>query len=268
VGLVGRRGLRSPAHRVTLFALGSAAALAGGVAAYQIATVGHPVYYFDKLLHLLIVVSLVALGGLARLMPRVTAARRGDLHPSVRGMALVTPVVLAMALLGGAWHTGVPSRGVDLLTGRYKGSPDGARDAILMTRRYPDGGGAINVSLMSAPWRNWYATQLAATMQGTYRNQEQWYRFLSPQGPPRTFADLDRLVATSPVRVRFFVYSPTASVLVVDPDRPNRPHLAPGTSYPVAFGDPNAPSNMEAARLVALRYPDKVDVVYARPPDS
>jgi len=269
IGLVARRGLRSPARRVALFAVGSAALFAGGVAAYQIVTVGHPVYYFDKLLHLLIVVSLVALGGLARLMPRGAAAagRRGYLQALVPGVALAMPLVLTVVLLGGAWHTSPPSRGLLLVTGQYKGSPDGARDAIFMTRMYPDGGGAINVNLMGGPWRNWYATQLASTLQGTYRYQAQWYEFLYPQGPPRTFADLDRLVASSPVRVRFFVFNEAASMLVVDSDRPNRPLLVPGAPYPVAFGDPDAPSNSEAAHLLAAKYPDRVEVVHATPPN-
>src|SRR6185312_9453626 len=127
---------------------------------------------------------LVALGGLPRLMPRgaVVTGRREYLRALARAVAPAVPVVLAIALLGGVWHTGPSSPGLQLLTGRYKGSPEGARDAILMTRRYPDGGGAINVNLMGAPWRNWYATQLAAALQGRYRYQEPWYRFLYPQG--------------------------------------------------------------------------------------
>jgi hypothetical protein len=35
----------------------------------------------------------------------------------------------------------------------------------------------------------------------------------------------------------------------------------------VRFGDPDAPSNVQAARLLAVKYPDKVEVVYATPPN-
>ncbi|NJC67452.1 hypothetical protein HC028_23555 [Planosporangium flavigriseum] len=269
-GLVVRGGLRSPARRSALFAVGGMTLIVGAVAAYQIAMVGRTVYYFDKLLHLLIVVCLVALGASARLMPREAPAadRRQRRRALVRGVALAMPLVLAMALLGGAWHTSAPSRGLQLLTGRDKGSPAGARDAILMTRMYRDGGGAINVSLMAGPWRNWYATQLASTLQGRYRYVQGWAALLYPLGRPPTLADLDGLVASSPVPVRFFLYNEAASMLVVDSDHPNRPRLAPGAALPVAFGDPAAPTNAEAARLLAARYPGKVEIVYATPPNQ
>jgi hypothetical protein len=136
-----------------------------------------------------------------------------------------------------------------------------------MTRAYPDGGGAINVDLMGGPWRNWYATLLGSTMQGTYRYEQDWYLFLNPTGRPKTLADLDHLVATSPVPVRFFVASASASLLVVDPDHPHRQGLAPGATYPEAFGDPRAPTNVEAVGLLAARYPGKVRVIHGRPPD-
>ena len=78
-------------------------------------------------------------------------------------------------------------------------------------------------------------------------------------------ADLDRLVANSPVTVRFFLHDPAASLLVVDTDHPSRPAVRAGQPLPVAFGDPAAPSNIEAARLLAAKYPTKVQLVYATP---
>lgn len=264
--LVARRGLRSPARRTALVAVTAASAFAGAVAAYQIAMLGHPVYYFDKLLHLLIVVALVALGGLTRLLP---AGRMGAAFPRrlAPGVATVFPLVLAAVLLGGAWHTSVASPGLRLVTGVDKGVPDGARDAILMTRAYPDGSTSINVDLMGTPWRNCDATLLGSAMQGSYRYGQDWYLFLSPAARPKTFADLDALVAATPVTVRFFVSNPDASMLVVDSDHPQRRLPAAGTPYPAAFGDPASPTNLEAARLLAAKYPGKVQVVHAKPPN-
>jgi hypothetical protein len=93
-----------------------------------------------------------------------------------------------------------------------------------------------------------------------------WHDFLNPAGRPKTVADMEGLVAASPVRVRFYLFNPRASFLVVDPAAPNREWTRPGAD-PAAFGDPAAPSNIEAAEHLARRYPDRVELVYAVPPD-
>ena len=74
-GLVVRRGTRSPARRSALFCLAAVFLVAAAVAVYQIVSIGHTVYYFDKLVHLLIVVALATLGGFARLLPSGRGAR-------------------------------------------------------------------------------------------------------------------------------------------------------------------------------------------------
>jgi len=253
-----RRGLRAPSYRAVAFAVAVAFASAAGLGLYQIATVGHPVYYFDKLLHLLIVVCLGALGGLVRFLPGLGVVAR---------VAIALPVVAALAAAGGEWHTTPAAPGVRLAIGKDRGSPEAARDALLMARMYPDGGGAVNVDLMGSPWRNWSATLGAAALQGNYRFFPPWSGLLYPgsAGKASTMEDLDKLVAASPVPVRFFVHDPEASLLVLDGEHPNRPAVRPGQPLPVAFGDPAAPTNIAAVRQLASKYPTKVQVVYATP---
>lgn len=251
-GVLVANGRRAPRLRAAGFALATAGGLAAALGAYQIATLGRPVYYFDKLLHLLIVVALCTLGGLARFHLKLTAA-------------VAVPVALFMLVAGGEWHTTPVAPGVKLALGKDRGSPEAARDALLMARMFPDGGAAVNVDLMGSPWRNWSATLGAAALQGQYRNFPGWSALLYPNGKGGTMADLDRLVANSPVTVRFFLHDPTASLLVVDTDHPSRPAVRPGQPLPVTFGDPAAPSNIEAARLLAAKYPTKVQLVYATP---
>ncbi|WP_327006752.1 hypothetical protein OHA72_05465 [Dactylosporangium sp. NBC_01737] len=243
---------RSPRLRAAGFALATAGLMAVGLGTYQIATLGRPVYYFDKLLHLLIVVALCTLGGLARFQWKRTAV-------------VAVPVALFMLVAGGEWHTTPVAPGVKLALGRDRGSPEAARDALLMARMFPDGGSAVNVDLMGSPWRNWSATLGAAALQGQYRQFPGWSGLLYPNGKGGTMEDLDRLVANSPVTVRLFLHDPAASLLVVDTQRPSRPAVRPGQPLPVAFGDPAAPSNIEAARLLAAKYPAKVQLVYATP---
>jgi hypothetical protein len=266
-GLVLRRGVRSPGRRAALFCLGAVCALAGGVALYQIAALGRTIYYFEKLVHLLIVVALATLGGLARLVPagRPAGTVAGRVWRFVPGVAMAMPVVLAVVAFGGPSHTTWRSPGLQLAAGGVKGQRDGARDALLMARRYPDGGGAINVDLRASPWTNWYATQFASALQRTYRYEAMWYGFLRPTGRPETFADLERLVVSSPVPVRFFVYNPAASMLVVDADHPIREGYHPPGPLPLAFGDSAAPTDIQAVQALAAKYPAKVLVVFAPP---
>jgi hypothetical protein len=249
---VGLANWRSPRLRNAAFALATVGVLVAGLGAYQVATLGRPVYYFDKLMHLLIVVALCTLGGLARFRFNRTAL-------------VAVPVALFMLVAGGEWHSAPVAPGVKLALGRDRGSPEAARDALLIARMFPDGGGAVNVNLMGSPWRNWSGTLGAAALQGRYRQFPGWSGLLYPGGKGGTMADLDRLVAGSPVPVRFFLHDPAASLLVVDTDHPSRPAVRAGQPLPVAFGDPAAPSNIEAARLLAAKYPAKVLLVYATP---
>lgn len=257
-GTVARRGFRSPGRRAGASCLAAVVLLLAGLGAFQLMTLGHTVYYFDKLLHLTTVVGLVLLGSWTRLVPG-----RGRL-PRVTAAFVVAVTLLALAGAGGAGHRTVPGHGVRLATGLEKGSPAGGRDALFLARRPADG--AVDVDLMDTPYRNFYGTLFASVLQRNYRYGHVWYDFLNPSARPKTLADLERLVEASPVTVRFHVHNPAASLLVSDPDSPDRQWTRPGAD-PASFGDPAALSNVEAARHLARRYPGRVEVIDEIPPD-
>jgi hypothetical protein len=177
-------------------------------------------------------------------------------------MVLTLLVVLAGA--GGRWHARAGSDGLRLLAGIDRGSPGGGRDALLLARAHPDAAGAVDVDLMGNPYRNWYATLFAAALQRNYRYGNDWYLYLAVDQHPKTLAGLERMVAASPVRVRFHVSNPRASMLA-DPADPHPPRPRPGAD-PDAYGDPGAPTDIEAVEYLAARYPDRVEVVSAARP--
>jgi hypothetical protein len=269
IGLLWYGGLRSPVRRRVAVALGVALGCMVLLGGYQLATIGRTIYYFEKTVHLTIVVSLVAFGGLVRLMPRRAPATGflGLVRQALPGTALVLPVIVLLIAAGGKWHHTPMSDGLRLAIGIDKGSPAGGRDAILMTRMYPRGGGAMNVDLMSTPYRSWYGTLFGSAMQRNYRHGHDWYLFQYPDGQPQTLADLERLVAASEVPVRFFVYQPRASMLVIDPKNPRRESEDGVAGNAMAFGDPDALTNMEAAEHLKAKFPGKVEIVHATPPN-
>jgi hypothetical protein len=233
VGLVAAGGLRSPARRAAAFALLAAGSVQVVMGAWQLLTIGRTHYYFDKLLHVLVIVVLVLLGSLARL------ARTTGRRP----LAVTAVAVLAVAgffvVAGGRHHAVVPSHGVRLVTGIERGSPGGGRDAVLIARRFPVAENIVDVDLMGDPYRNFFGTLYASVLQRNYRYGHDWYNFQNPSRGPRTLADLERQVAVSPVRVRIHVSDPRARYLT----------------------GPDAPTNVDAATLIAQRYPDRVQVV-------
>jgi hypothetical protein len=260
-GLFARGGWRSPARRSLAAEVAVALVLTALLLVYQYAMVGHSVYYFEKLVHNLIVVLLVGLGSAARLLPRVRLSGAGTLRRLVPGLAGAAVVILFLAGLGGRWHDQLlGSHGVRYAVGKERGSPGGGRTAVEVTRRYPDGGGRVNVVLASTPYANFYGTLFAAAMQRDYQYGEGWYVFLAPTGPAHTLADLEDKVRSSPVPVRLLVGDPHASFLVVDRDHPRRPTPGPGVS-PAAYGDPDALTDIEAAEYLARQYPGRVEVV-------
>jgi hypothetical protein len=233
-GLVAAGGLRSPARRMAAFALLAAASLQVAMGAWQLLTIGRTHYYFDKLLHVLVIVALVLMGSLARL------AR----HRSLVVTAVAVLVVAGFFVVaGGRNHAVVPSYGVRLATGIDRGSPGGGRDAVRLAREYPVASDSVEVDLMGDPYRNFFGTLYASVLQRNYRYGHDWYNFLNPSRGPRTLADLEQAVAVSPVKVRIHVSDPKARFL----------------------GGPDAPTNAEAAAMLAQRYPDKVQVVTHAP---
>lgn len=248
VGMVGRAGRRAPSRRTLATELGIALAMISALLAYQYATVGHSVYYFEKLLHMLLVVALVGLGSVARLLPRLFGRAWAICARARYAVALgVTFIVVAgLGSTGGRWHTRpLASPGLRYGLGLEKGSPAGARLALDLARRYPEANGAVDVVVASTPYANFFGTLFTAVMQHNYRQGEAWYLFLSPSGPAHTLADLDAKVEQSPVPVRFVVRDPEVRFLSADGDTP-----------PL--------TNMQAARYLAARYPDKVKIIVAR----
>jgi hypothetical protein len=262
----GRRGLRSPTRRANAIALGVALGIVVVLGTYQIVRLGGVIYYFEKTLHLLLIVGLVSLGGLARLLPRGNPQHR-FLRQAVPGVAFILPLILFIGVAGGKHHTiKFHSPGLRLALGWYIGSPDGARDAILMTNMYPEAGGAINVDLMKTPFRNWYATVYASTMQRNYRYGHDWYLWHGvPQFEGWTIEDFEEMVEKSPVKVRLFVFDPAASFLVIHKNHPEL-RIQSDVRGP-SYGETGAMTNIEAAEFLKKKYPDKVEVVYAVPPD-
>lgn len=232
-GLAAAGGLRSPARRMAAFALLAAGSLQAAMGAWQLLTIGRTHYYFDKLLHVLVIVALVLCGSLARLLR--TNGRRPLAISAVAVLAAAGFFVVA----GGRNHAVVPSYGVRLVTGIDRGSPGGGRDAVFLARRFPTAEGTVDVDLMGDRYRNFFGTLYASVLQRNYRYGHDWYNFQNPTRGPRTLADLEQAVAVSPVRVRIHVADPDARFLT----------------------GPDAPTNVEAAILVAERYPDRVQVI-------
>jgi hypothetical protein len=263
-GLFVRGGWRAPSRRVLALELAVALGMVAVLLAYQYAMVGHSVYYFEKLLHMLLVVALVGLGSLARLLPGRSGSRRAHTGTRARyavatGAALV--VVGGLAMAGGQWHTRpLAGAGLRYGLGVEKGSPAGGRQAVELVRRYPDANGKVDVVLTQTPYANFFGTLFTAVMQRNYRYGETWYGFLAPSGPRRTLADLEAKVRSSPVPVRIVVRDPHVSFLAVDPHHPWQPEAGPGVD-PATFGASRAPTNMQAAQYLARRYPDKVEVI-------
>jgi hypothetical protein len=263
-GLVVRRGWRSPAYRMIAFALAVALGMVAAIFTYQYTVLGHSVYYFEKLLHMLLAVALVGVGSAARLVPRLGASGRTGVSARARyASAIAGALVVAVMLMafGGEWHSKpLASAGLRYGLGVEKGSPAGGRQAVELTQRYPDANGKVDVVLTQTPYANFFGTLFTAVMQRNYRYGETWYVFLAPTGPRRTLADLETKVRSSPVPVRIVVRDPRASFLAANPDHPWQPEAGPAVD-PATFGASRAPTNMQAAQYLARRYPDKVEVV-------
>jgi hypothetical protein len=259
-GVVIRDGRRSPARRMIATAFAISLAMVTVLFAYQYALLGHSMYYFEKLLHMLLVVALVALGAAVRLLPRLSVRGRAEAGDRARYAAVlgsVLAVAAVIAAFGGPWHTKpLANAGLRYGLGMEKGSPAGGRQAVELVRRYPNTNGKVDVVLTQTPYANFYGTLFTAVLQRNYR----WYVFVASNAPQRTLADLEAKVSSSPVPVRFFVRDPRASSFVADPNHPWQPDAGRGVD-PVTFGTSRVPTNMQAAQYLARRYPDKVEVI-------
>ena len=229
------RRRRSPVDRLSGVLL--AVALLGvlAIAAYQYIEVGHTVYYFEKSVHLLIIVSLCAFGTVARLVPQLAVRRLRE-----PGFAAVTVLVLLVSasipILGGPWHTKKGSFGFVMIIGVDKGTA-GGDDAVYLARRYPDSDDAVVVDLMHSSYTNFSGTLYSSALRRDYRYGEAWSQFLGATGAnPRSLADLEALIEATPKPIRFVVGGPSVHTVRGLPDM----------------------SNVDVARAMADRYPGKV----------
>jgi hypothetical protein len=223
IGLVAVR--RAPAVRVSALLFSCVLAADGVLAAYQLVVVGTTVYYFEKLLHLLIVVALVALGAVARLLKPVRI---------VRFAMASAAVCLLLAALGGPYHVKPGSYGLHLVLLVEKGSPDAGKDAIAIAEQYPTG--PVVVDLMHSRYANSFATSCGAALRRAVPDTTPWVDLLWPPAPYRTYADVEKLVVASPRPVRLLVNDPSVHSLA----------------------GPNGPSNLDIAQRLAAEHPGKV----------
>jgi len=223
IGLVTAR--RAPAVRILSLLFTCVLAADAILAIYQLVVVGRTVYYFEKLLHLLIVVALVALGTLARRLHPVRLLR----------FATVSAVVCALlAALSGPYHTKPGSYGLKLVLLVEKGSPDAGRDTLAIAEQYPPG--PVVVDLMHTRYANYFATACGAALRRDVPAAAPWVALLWPAGPYRTYADMEKALTASPGPVRLLVSDPSGHTLA----------------------GPNGPSNLDLAQRLAAEHPDKV----------
>ncbi len=222
VGVVARRG---PASRTLGLFLALVLAADGILAAYQLVAIGHTVYYFEKLLHLLVVVSLVSLGTVVRLIRPV---------PFLRYALAAAAVCVLLAGFGGTYHTKPGSYGLHVVLLVEKGSPDAGRDTVAIAEQYPTG--PIVVDLMHSRYANYFATTCAAALRRDVPAGAPWSTLLSPSASYRTYEDVAKVVRAARAPVRLLVSDPSVHSLA----------------------GPNGPSNTDIAQRLAAEYPDKV----------
>jgi hypothetical protein len=138
-----------------------------------------------------------------------------------------------LAGLGGPTHTDPGAYGLKVVLGVEKGSPDAGRDAVAMARQYPDG--PVVVDLTHSRYANFFATSCAAAMRRQVAASQPWIDLLLPGAPPRTTADVEAVVHHTTGQVRLFVGDPAVRSLA----------------------GANGPSNLDIARAMAAKYPDR-----------
>jgi hypothetical protein len=226
---------------VGLAALGLAGAIIGH--GYLNGSGGVP-YYGQKALHLVLVVVIVGFGAATDLLPQFAVApgsRRNWLlvRPLLPAGALALAVLAAFGAIVGPPSSGDGgSYGMGLLRGREGVRRDGPAMAYWAAHRFPGGAGRVTVDLSHGDWANFYGTLYGLAMQRTYPEGAEWYVFLLPGKQPKTVAEVERQVLETRLPIRFLVGSRTAC------------------SFAAGAG-----TNLEVARRLAERYPERVEVV-------
>jgi hypothetical protein len=112
-----RGWLTPPSTLLAAAAMMAAAAMAAGIAAFQIARIGRTLYFFDKTLHIVIILFLVGLGAAAPLLERIlrpgepARSRLGALRRPLAGTALSLAVLASFGVIGTRLPVQPPSAG-------------------------------------------------------------------------------------------------------------------------------------------------------------
>ncbi len=146
LGLLGTAARRNPVRQAALGSLAVTGALAVAVMRYQIATTGKTSYYYEKMLHPLFVVALVALGAavvpllgaLGRRPGRRAGRRAGWPVRAFWAVATAAALFLALALNAKPDHGGPTS--ADVYRHGVRAAPASAAlvTAVYATRPVPD----------------------------------------------------------------------------------------------------------------------------------
>ncbi len=252
-GLLTRYGRRSPAWRMVSVWFGITAGSAAALWAYQVTTVGNTSYYFEKALHQLLLVALVASGAIPLLIRR--PGTRSQRRPSGSWLATLDraapaavaslAIVMALGFYGGvlkpAWYRPGPglSWGRAYLTGHSTDMPSAARSVMAAAQRPPGPDGTVDVLLMYQP-RQLVLTPYYGTLflSGFRRNSGTAYPaaiWTLPAGTEKTQQDIRRLVNGYPVPLRIFTDSVTVIEAVNSIKKDD-----PAARIDVIFMDPDA----------------------------
>ncbi|GAA5181086.1 hypothetical protein GCM10023322_14910 [Rugosimonospora acidiphila] len=153
-GAATRSWWRSPAARIMAVSATGAAALTLGVGLYEVGEVGHTLYFFEKSLHTLIVLMLVASGAAAGLAQRLIIGLRSRVALAAGALLLG---LVPSAMLGGLdwdpqqqadaqFHD--PAYGTSpgrLLVGGQLAVTQPAMAAVTVANAIPDAGGKITL---------------------------------------------------------------------------------------------------------------------------
>ena len=208
-GLLTRYALRSPAWRMVTVWFAVTAGSAAALWAYQRATLGNTAYYFEKALHQLLLVALVASGAIALLVrrpgtrPRPSGSRLAILDRTAPTIVVTVAIVLALGYYGGTvvpgWQGPRPgfSWGRAYVDGKTASIPDTAA-AIMSVAKRPAADGTVDVFVTSGP-QHWYFTPYYGTLflsalrrnSGTAAPAVRW---TLPAGSQKTQQDIRRLL--------------------------------------------------------------------------
>ncbi|HEV2088268.1 MAG TPA: hypothetical protein VGR21_08150 [Cryptosporangiaceae bacterium] len=200
---------RSPVWRAAGWAFGTAGVATGALWLYQQVAAGSTLYYYEKVLHSLLVVLLLSAGALALVVQRrlraVTAGRR----PLARNAIAVVTAVVVTASLTGLTANGLldrPLPGVRFLSHSHSAKERGEIVEFVF-RRHPQADGTITIAWISRGWKPPLTTAYLAALHRNARLATPARDWLTP---PAGYGldDLGDFLAQQPVPVRIVTNRP------------------------------------------------------------